>query len=204
MASSMITIQNTGISTLASALAVGATILSVISSSTFPPSGKFMVTVWNKAVYPNPSTDPGMEMIMVTAVNKNILTISKGQEGTIDSAHIAGSNVEALITPSMLAEISARINAPYNSVTVKANYSVLSSDYLILCDATAKAFTLTLPNATTVPGIGYSIKKIDSTKNIITIKPTSSQLIDNLVTASIASPKASINITCDGLSWEIQ
>jgi hypothetical protein len=84
--------KNFAKSTLASGIAAGATSLSVGSGdgAKFPApatEGSFNIVVWNKTDYSDPSDDPEKEIIRVTARSTDVMTITKAQEGTADSAH---------------------------------------------------------------------------------------------------------------------
>lgn len=71
---------------------------------------------------------------------------------------------------------------------------------VILCDATAAGFTLTLPFAGNNAGLLYRVKKIDSTANVVTIA-TGSGNIDGAATKSLTTQYASADIQCDGTNW---
>ena len=112
MAYSFLKLANNAYTTLSTSVASGATSLTVTSSTLFPSSGNFICTIWNKLLYPDPSYDPGMEIIKVTAVSGNTFTILKAQEGTSDNEHNIGDNLELLLTTGVLQEIEAQVNAP--------------------------------------------------------------------------------------------
>lgn len=46
------------------------------------PATPFNVTWWNETDYPNPAKDPGKEIVRVTAISTDTLTITRAQEGT--------------------------------------------------------------------------------------------------------------------------
>lgn len=61
-------------------------------------------------------------------------------------------------------------------VTTKtAAYSVLTSDYLILADAAGGVFTVTLPDAATVTGLTFVVKRT-SASNTVTVKSVAGTL----------------------------
>jgi hypothetical protein len=60
----------------------------------------------------------------------------------------------------------------FNAISmITANYAATSSDYTISCNNNAGTFTLTLPNATSVSGKMYVIRKTDESTNLLTISP---------------------------------
>lgn len=89
------------------------------------------------------------------------------------------------------------------TTTKTAAYTATLDDYLILCDATTAAFTVTLPAASTSGGVAFAIKKIDSTANAVTVDANASELIDGATTKTLASQYASYWIICDGSQWSI-
>jgi hypothetical protein len=87
-------------------------------------------------------------------------------------------------------------------MTVSANYTATASDYTILCNV--NGMTLSLPQASTVPGRVYLIKKIASGGTVITVDPYGSELIDGATTSIIVKNQwASMMIQCDGSAWYI-
>lgn len=90
---------NNAKSTLDGGITDSATDLTVADASSFPSSGEFVVTIWDKGTYSDPGDDSNMEIVLVTAVNSgNNFTITRAQEGTTGVAHSDGDAVELLIT----------------------------------------------------------------------------------------------------------
>lgn len=77
------------------------------------------------------------------------------------------------------------------------------NDYTILMDASLGNRTVTLPNASTVTGIIYNIKKTDSSGNFVTITATGGQTIDGNGTFALTVQYQSITIQSDGSNWFI-
>lgn len=101
------------------------------------------------------------------------------------------------------------IDAEYNTLirpawaikTVSTTYSIdPETDEYIFCNAGGGAFSVTLPSAIGLNGIGYTIKKIDNTSSPITINTTSSQTIDGN-TSQIIRNKNALKIVSDGNNW---
>lgn len=194
-------LKNNAYSTLNGGIVSGATTLVVTSAATFPTSGNFMCTIWNKTTYPDCSLDPNMEIVLVTGVSGTTFTITKAQEGTPDNNHNNGDNIEALLTAGMLTEIETRANANFNTKTITSNYIAALGDYLILCNALSGPITVTLPSAAALPGNVYVIKKIDSSSNPITVDPFGSQTIDGQLTQTIGYQGTAVNFTSDGSNY---
>jgi|SRR3989304_8772775 len=87
------------------------TSVTVDDASDFPVSGDFLVTIWDRETYPDPSDDPSSEIVKVTSVIGNIFTIVRGQEDTIGAVHADNSSVQMLITAGTFEELETQINA---------------------------------------------------------------------------------------------
>jgi hypothetical protein len=77
------------------------------------------------------------------------------------------------------------------------------TDGVILCDCTSTAITINLPAASGNDGLYYSIKKIDSSANAVTVDGSGSETIDDGLTAVLNNQYESITIVCDGTEWWI-
>ena len=91
-----------------------------------------------------------------------------------------------------------------NIVTVTAAYSVTARDHTILADATAGSFDILLPDAASVDGQIFNIKRIDGTGNEVAITTTSSQTIDGYTSGEIGpTENESFAVQSDGANWRI-
>lgn len=90
-----------------------------------------------------------------------------------------------------------------NLVTKTAAYTATANYCVILADATSGAVTITLPTAVGRKGQEYSIKKIDSSANAVTVATTSSQTIDGSTTKSLATQYSKTSVVSDGANWFI-
>ncbi len=88
-------------------------------------------------------------------------------------------------------------------VSKTANYTPLSTDAYIECDASGGAFTITLPPVAGNPGLALDIMKTDSSANAVTVDGDGSDLIDGATTAVIVSENESIVVVSNGTSWGI-
>ncbi len=87
-------------------LLIGATTVNVTASegANFPAVGDFMLTIWDKVSFPDPSDDPDMEIVRGTARTTDAITITRAQEGTAAVEHAQGLAIEMLITAGTLDE----------------------------------------------------------------------------------------------------
>ena len=88
-------------------------------------------------------------------------------------------------------------------VTKTGTYSILASDYVILCNTAPGSFSVTLPTAVGRTGQMYHIKKINSSINNVTIATTSSQTIDGDTSVVITTQYESYMVISDGANWSI-
>lgn len=89
------------------------------------------------------------------------------------------------------------------SVAIKTtDYTITGSDDVILGDATSAAINITLPTAVGVTKI-YSVKKIDSTSNTVTVVTTGGQTIDGSTTAVIKVRYVSISVVSNNSNWNV-
>jgi hypothetical protein len=94
----------------------------------------------------------------------------------------------------------------FGQVTVNnANspYYISGNDYYIDMDAGVSPITAILPDATSIGGKTYNIKKVDTTLNTITILTTNTQTIDGYNSAIINGPWNSISVHSNNVNWLI-
>lgn len=87
-----------------------------------------------------------------------------------------------------------------------ANYTLTTSDGLIVADATGGSFTLTLPTAVGNDGVNFHIKRTDATlANTVTLNTTSSQTIDGYASGALKlhTKNEEYWLASDGSNWVI-
>jgi len=89
----------------------------------------------------------------------------------------------------------------YRSVETTGN--VQSGDYLLLCDSTAGAVTVTLPPAALVPGRIYVFKRINASANNVIVDGYASETIDGATTYTLSSQWAGVTVMSNGTAWFI-
>ena len=89
----------------------------------------------------------------------------------------------------------------FRSVTTTG--TVVSGDYLLLCDATGGAITMTLPAAALVPGRIYSFKRINAGANTVTVDGYGAETIDGVATHVMTPQWNSLLIMTNGVAWFI-
>lgn len=70
-----------------------------VDDATRLPVAPFNAVWWNVTDYPDPADDPDVEVIRVTAISTNTLTITRGQESSPATPHDTGGKTYQLIAP---------------------------------------------------------------------------------------------------------
>lgn len=122
----------------------------------------------------------------IEVISGTTLSIGTPSDGTVTRAKCATGGFGSL-----------------NVVSKTANYTVTSSDDLILCDSSGGAFTLTLPTAVGIGGRVYEIKKTDSSFTAVTIDGNGSETLDGSTTTTLNTQYESIKIVSDNSNWQI-
>jgi hypothetical protein len=116
---------------------------------------------------------------------------------------VAGTNVNITQTANTLV-ISASSGSGANTVNLTTtDYTLLGTDNHLRVDASSSPINVTLPDASAVLGKVYTIKKIDSSANTVTILTSLSQLIDGNSTESLTVQYESITLISNGSGWDI-
>lgn len=87
--------------------------------------------------------------------------------------------------------------------TKTASYTLTADETIVLANAASAAITVTLPTAVGIGGRIFSVKKTDTSSNLVTLATTSSQTIDGETTAEISSAYTSLAVVSDGANWHI-
>lgn len=160
------------------------------------------------------SVDPGSEnntRVYIEGVyqQKNTYSVS-GTTLTFTTAPPTGTNnIEVEIgttlsvgTPSdgtvSRAKLASGAVAPRNNSAKTSNYTVTTSDDIILCDTSGGAFTLTMPTEASASGREFLIKKTSSDFTALTINDDAASEITQIHTEG-----ETVRIFTDGTSWYI-
>lgn len=135
---------------------------------------------------------------MTTAQRDAIYKPAKGltiYNMTRDAVEVNAGNLD---TPFW---VSATVANPGISARLIADYTIVNADNTVLFDATLKALTATLPDATLLTGKIYYVRKDDITKNILTIAPQV-MVKGALTTIALNYPKT-IVLQSNGTNWVV-
>ena len=85
--------------------------------------------------------------------------------------------------------------------TKTTTYTLTANDSVILADATGGAFSLNLPTAAGISGTVYTVKKIDSSANAVTIDPSGAETVDGAATLALSTQHQVYDLISDGTNW---
>jgi len=115
-------------------------------------------------------------------------------------AQIMGEDYWYYDVDSSLAKLLA---GEHQLVTKTTTYTILTTDGIILADASGGAFTLTLPVVSGNEKKIYFIKKIDTSSNTVTIDADGTETIDKVLNYFLRTQNDFVMLCCDGTSWYI-
>lgn len=131
------------------------------------------------------------------------ISVRAGDTPTIHLKNFSGSL--STVTPFILGALAVPVwdiqwEQRERSLTAAGTLSYL--DGHVRCDATAGAFAVTLPAASTVPGKRYTITKTDAGANAVTITPAGADTIPTITT--LASQDKSFVLIARSGGWDIE
>jgi hypothetical protein len=139
----------------------------------------------------------------LTAAANASIAISNTQVSGLGTISTQNAN-NVTITGGSISNVSlSNVSINTSIVTKSANYTAAAADDTILANASTGVVTITLPTAVGVAGKVYTVKKIDSSANAVTVATTSSQTIDGVTTYSLANQYGGVNVQSDGSNWYI-
>jgi hypothetical protein len=98
-------------------------------------------------------------------------------------------------TPNTKLHVNGSVSIGLTTKT--ANYTMTTSDCVILADATSSAITITLPSAANT-GMIVHIKKVDSSANVVTISRAGTDTIEGVNTVSLSVRYSSRTFVANG------
>ena len=85
--------------------------------------------------------------------------------------------------------------------TIISAYTALGKDTVLLSNGTSGAFTIGLPSAGNLRGKIYTVMKIDSSGNAITVNPAGAETINGSATKVLSSQWDTVTIVSNGSNW---
>lgn len=84
-----------------------------------------------------------------------------------------------------------------------ANYTLTTSDRLIFVDATSGAIDIVVPASSGNQGIPWTVKKVDTSSNIVFIKPDGIETIDGANDYRLFNANESVTFLSDGTNLRV-
>lgn len=137
--------------------------------------------------------------------NANNVTISGG---TIQNVALTLDSLNSTpignSSPSTGVFTTMSTSGLYATIATKTSaYTLTTTDFTVLGNASTGAFTLTLPTAVNASGQIYTLKKVDSSANAVTISTTSSQTIDGLSSYALSYQYQGLQVQSTNSNWVI-
>jgi hypothetical protein len=173
--------------------AVGLSDTQTIDNKTFPSTTGLKI---------RNAEDTASTAFLAGASSNNTVTIPSGSFTMVGHSINQTLTNKILTTPELT---TPTINGSKHADAAKTTaYTLLTTDSIIRADASAGAFTLTLPAASGNEGLTYTIIRTDilSSTNFLTIDGNASETIDGNLTYLLL-PGESIIIECDGSNWQV-
>lgn len=114
----------------------------------------------------------------------------------------SGINVGASTASTSTLQSSGSFSLPVSAAATSAR-SITSTESTVQGDTTSSAFSLTLPTAVGISGRIYTIKRINSGANDLTVATTSSQTIDGSTTYALTAQWKFVQVQSNGANWII-
>lgn len=90
---------------------------------------------------------------------------------------------------------------PFGVRTATATITVTDEYGIYVCDASAAAMTVNLPEAAAYKGSMFWVKKVDPSANAVLVDGFGSETIDGSITASIGTQYDVALVASDGSGW---
>lgn len=190
-------------STIVSGISAGATTCEITSATdkTTWPTELFVALIDDELIFCDSRSG--------TTITFN--ATGRGYGGTTAASHSASAPIYVVEASEFIMKVADEIiamqaNPGFAATQIAAKtaaYTVTTSDVFVHGDATAAAFTLTLPTAVGKTGRFYYFKKIDSGANAVTVDGNAAETIDGSATYALNSQHDAVLIVSDGTNWKV-
>jgi hypothetical protein len=143
-----------------------ATSIVLSSGGSSLPSPSFNMTWWDSTDFPDPSDDPNAEIVRVTNVSGNTLTITRAQEGTAASTkNTAGKTYKLMlgITAKMITDIGNNLQKPWRLVNIDGVIDGVNTTFTLHGSITPfdpNSMQISLARQPQLQGIDYTLSGV--------------------------------------------
>jgi hypothetical protein len=130
-------------------------------------SAPFNMTWWNSTDYPDPSDDPNAEIVRVTVISGDTLTITRAAEGprSASTKNIADKVYQMMlgITAKMITDIGANLQKPWRLVNVDGVIDGVNTEFTLhgsLMPFDPNSMHLRLARQEQEQGIDYTVSGV--------------------------------------------
>lgn len=114
----------------------------------------------------------------------------------------AGSSILNKVDRTQVSDLTANVLRVTNGVITTAGTSdLLATRSAHMADASAGAMTLKLPQASSLQGAMYWIKKTDSSANTVTVAVQTGDTIDSATTFALTTQNQAVTVISNGTKW---
>ncbi len=133
--------------------------------------------------------------------NTGLITFHPDQKGnSITVSYQTAGNLFVADDLNKVQEAVVKLEQGNHVVLTITVNKLLSTEHVILADATAGVITISLPKASLNNGKVFTIKKLDTSNNVI-IDPNGSETIDTAALHTLSVQFEFIKIVSDGSNW---
>ncbi len=207
------------LSVASSNIAVTANKLAVMTISQFTNDSGYLATESDPTVKSYAKTKEESQLSVALAASANLATtanvaLAMNASGLTGALNINASAAAAAVVVAATGYVGVGALVPTSKLSVNGSLSTAIStktsntnltalDSVVLASAAASALVMTLPSAVGIDGRQYTIKKVDASKNKVTIQPTGTEKIDLDTLYVLTQQFEFVIIVSDGTNWVV-
>lgn len=127
------------------------------------------------------------------------VVLTKTDVGLANLDNTSDANKPVSTAQQTALDLKANVLSAVSAKT--AAYTLTASDDVVTADSTGGAFSLTLRTAVGIAGKVFTLKRINSGANDVTVATTSAQTIDGASTSVLTAQWQSVRVMSNGTNW---
>jgi hypothetical protein len=182
--------KNFGLSTVATPPSPATSGTSIIvnagDGATKFPAAPFNAVIWSPTTQPSAAT---AEIVRVTAIATDTLTVTRAQEGTTALSIGIGWLISVAVTAKLFTDIETLVSASRTtSAAYSATHTLSADDAVTEENAAGGAYAVNLPAASAaLSGKEYVCMKVDASANAVSVTPNGTDTINGVNAATALS-----------------